>query len=52
MTQKNPMKSNLAHFDICSFEVLKQIDPGSIRYDRGLTQILPIIYQKINENNA
>lgn len=52
MTQKNPMKSNLAHFDICSFEILKQIDPGSIRYDRGLTQILPIIYQKINENNA
>lgn len=50
ITQKNPKKGEMAHFDICSFEVLKQIDRNSIRYDWGLSKILPSIYTKLNMN--
>ena len=46
---KNPYKGKLAHYDICSFARLKEIDEGSIRYDRGLSSILPDIYLKLSE---
>ena len=45
---KNPYKGKLAHYDICSFARLEEIDKGSIRYDRGLSKILPDIYKEIN----
>ena len=47
---KNPKKGEMAHFDICSFEVLKQIDRNSIRYDWGLSKILPSIYTELTTN--
>lgn len=50
ITQKNPKKGEMAHFDICSFEVLKQIDRNSIRYDWEHSKILPSIYTKLNMN--
>lgn len=50
ITQKNPKKGEMAHFDICSFEVLKQIDRNSIRYDWGLSKVLPSIYTELNMN--
>lgn len=45
---KNPYKSKLAHYDICSFARLEEIDKGSIRYDIGLSRILPTIYKELN----
>lgn len=45
---KNPYKGKLAHYDICSFARLEEIDKGSIRYDIGLSRILPIIYKELN----
>ena len=47
---KNPKKGEMAHFDICSFEVLKQIDRNSIRYDWGLSKNLPSIYTELTTN--
>ena len=48
---KNPYKGKLAHYDICSFARLEEIDKDSIRYDRGLSRILPDIYKEINCGN-
>ena len=45
---KNPYKGKLAHYDICSFARLEEIDKDSIRYDEGLSKILPGIYKEIN----
>lgn len=39
------LKANMSHIDICSFEVLKEIDEEAIKYDEDLTRILPSIYQ-------
>jgi hypothetical protein len=44
ITLKEPKKSEMAHYDICSYEKLKQIDIRSIKFDKGLTKILPDIY--------
>ena len=48
--RKNPKKGEMAHYDICSFEVLKKIDDSSIQYDRGLSKILPMIYAELNKD--
>ncbi len=48
--RKNPKKGEMAHYDICSFEVLKKIDGSSIQYDRGLSKILPRIYAELNKD--
>ena len=48
---KNPYKGKLAHYDICSFARLEEIDKGSIRYDIGLSRILPAIYKELNGGN-
>ena len=45
---KGPKKSEMAHYDICSYEKLKQIDIRSIKFDKGLTKILPAIYTALN----
>lgn len=45
--EKNPLKSRMAHYDICSFERLKRIDRASIRYDWGLSQAIREIYRDI-----
>ena len=47
LRKKNIYKGKLAHLDICSFARLKEIDKGSIQYDRGLSSILPDIYLKL-----
>lgn len=44
LTQKNPKKLELGHFNICSFERLKEIDRSSIRFDWGFSKLLPEIY--------
>ena len=49
LRKKNIYKGKLAHLDICSFARLNEIDSGSIRYDRGLSGILPEIYLKLKE---
>ena len=51
LKQKNPYKGKLAHYDICSFARLEEIDKESIRYDRGLSKILPAVYKEINSEN-
>lgn len=51
MTLKGPKKSEMAHYDICSFERLKQIDARSISFDKGLTKILPAIYTALNTSS-
>ena len=48
---KNPYKGKLAHYDICSFARLEEIDKGSIRYDIGLSRIFPTIYKELNDGN-
>ena len=48
---KGPKKSEMAHYDICSFERLKQIDERSISFDKGLTKILPAIYTALNTSS-
>ena len=50
-TQKNPYKSKLAHFDICSYKKLKDIDEYSIGFDRGLSSILLDIYMRLKEQS-
>lgn len=44
---KEMFKANMSHADICSFEVLEQIDKEAIEYDRELVCILPRIYKQL-----
>ena len=43
------MKTNMGHLDICSFDVLKDVDEEAVQYDRDLTAILTKIYNVIKE---
>ena len=44
---KEMLKANMSHADICSFEVLEQIDKEAVEYDRVLVSILPRIYKQL-----
>jgi hypothetical protein len=47
---KEMLKANMSHADICSFEVLEQIDKEAVEYDRVLVSILPRIYKQLFED--
>lgn len=47
LKQKNQKKGRLAHFDICSFQRLAEIDRYALHFDTGLSKILPEVYQKL-----
>ena len=44
---KEMLKANMYHADICSFEVLEQIDEEAVEYDRELVRIIPRIYKQL-----
>jgi flagellar basal body rod protein FlgB len=46
---KGPKKSEMAHLDICSCERLEEIDARTIKFDTGLTKILPEIYKSLSK---
>lgn len=46
--EREILKANMSHIDICSFEVLQQIDNEAIKYDEDLTGILTKIYREMN----
>jgi hypothetical protein len=48
MTKKKPYKSEMAHFDICSFDKLGKIDSRSIEIDEGFAMILPRALRELN----
>lgn len=48
MTKKKPYKSEMAHFDICSFDKLDKIDSRSIDIDEGFAMILPRALRELN----
>ena len=43
--EREILKANMSHIDICSYEVLEKIDKEAIKYDEDLTRILPKIYE-------
>lgn len=47
--EREILKANMSHIDLCSYEVLEKIDKEAIKYDDDLTQILPLIYNRIKE---
>ena len=44
-------KSEMAHFDICSNKQLQNIDADARAYDLGLTDLLPSIYDELNNQH-
>ena len=48
--EREILKANMSHMDICSSEILEKLDKESIKYDEDLTRILPLIYYHIKEN--
>lgn len=44
-------KSEMAHFDICSNKQLQNIDADARSYDLGLTDLLPSIYDELNNQH-
>ena len=46
--EREILKANMSHIDICSFEVLQQIDKESIKYDEDLASILTKIYREMD----
>lgn len=42
--EREILKANMSHIDLCSFDVLKMIDNEAVKYDEDLTSILPLIY--------
>jgi hypothetical protein len=49
MSLKGPKKSEMAHLDICSCKRLEEIDARTIKFDTGLTKILPEIYKSLSK---
>lgn len=47
--EKEYLKAEMSHIDICSFEILNQIDKEAIKYDENLTRILPNIYKSLKK---
>lgn len=47
---KETLKANMTHVDICSYNVLKRIDPEATSYDEVIVRILPQIYRLIQSN--
>lgn len=47
---KEALKGEMAHLDICSWDRLLEIDPDVTQFDRGLTEILPEIYQRLRQS--
>lgn len=45
--KKEENKANMSHLDICSFDILQQLDKEAIKYDEEMTRILPQIYREI-----
>lgn len=45
--EREVLKANMSHIDICSYEVLEIIDKEALKYDEDLTRILPLIYTNI-----
>ena len=41
----------MAHLDICSFDMLSEIDPVVMKYDEGFIRIIPQILEKIRSND-
>ena len=48
--EREIMKANMSHLDICSVEILSKVDKEAIKYDEDLTSILPVIYSQITNN--
>lgn len=48
--EREIMKANMSHLDICSVEILSKVDKEAIRYDEDLTSILPVIYSQITKD--
>lgn len=51
LTQKNRLKGELAHLDICSYKKLEEIDKYALNFDYGLSKILPDVYHELQINN-
>ena len=49
--EREMLKANMSHIDICSIEVLKNIDDEAVKYDEDLTRILPSIWKETLEIN-
>lgn len=49
--EREILKANMSHIDICSFETLEKIDKEAIKYDEDMTGILPQIYAHITQIN-
>lgn len=49
--EKERLKGEMAHLDICSWERLQEIDPSVTEYDKGLTDILPHIHKVLSLTN-
>ena len=49
LTRKNPLKSQMAHFNICSFDKLKEIDCRTIKIDEKFVKIIPEALRKLRE---
>lgn len=45
--EREILKANMSHIDLCSFEILEEIDKEAVQYDKDLTSILPLIYSNI-----
>lgn len=44
---KNQLKKErMAHLDICSLARLREIDPGSVKYDEDVTRIIPTMVKE------
>ena len=48
---KEQLKANMEHADICSYDVLKNIDKDSMSYDIVLVKALPRIYRNLQIKN-
>ena len=48
--EREIMKANMSHLDICSVEILSKVDKEAIKYDENLTSILPMIHSPITND--
>ena len=47
--EREILKANMSHIDLCSFEILNKLDKEAVKYDEDLTSILPLIYSSTIE---